>query len=151
MALPERVRRTVNFDVSDTEPAEFFAVIRATYVPEWTTAPLLVRPSHETVAPPGCSVTAGVALLTIVPDCVSIREVTDAARANSNCATTRACLRGTESAGGTALPKPSVVLRANGRSNDDDWPRSSVALTAQRQSPSGSSAPSAVRPVQVKG
>ncbi len=141
----------MNFDVSETEPAEFFAVMRATYVPEWTAAPLFVRPSHETVAAPGCSVTAGVAFLTIVPDGVSMRDVTEAARASSNCATTRACLRGTESAGGTALPKPSVVLRENGRSNEDGWPRSSVALTTQRQGPSGSSAPSAVRPVHVNG
>ena len=98
-----RVRRTVNFDVSETVPAEFFAVMRATYVPEWTEAPLFVRPSQETVAAPACNVTAGAAVLTIVPDGVSIREVTEAARVSSNCATTRARRRGTESAGGTAL------------------------------------------------
>ena len=109
------------------------------------------RPTRRSPRP-ACSVTAGVGrLLTTVPDGVSIREVTEAARASSNCATTRVRRRGTESAGGTALAKPSVVLRENGRSNDDGWPRSSVALTTHRQGPSGSRAPSAVRPVHVNG
>ncbi len=33
--------------------------MRATYVPEWTEAPLFVRPSQETVAAPACNVTGG--------------------------------------------------------------------------------------------
>ena len=56
------MRRTENFDVRETEPAAFLAVMRATYVPEWTVAPLLVRPSHMTLAGPACCVTRGIGL-----------------------------------------------------------------------------------------
>src|SRR5688572_13501800 len=124
--------------------------MRATYVPEWTVAPLFVRPSHMTLAGPACCVTAGSAFRITVPESVSIRVVTDAARASSNCATALVRRRGTDRAGATAIPNPSVVLSENGRSTDDTWPRSSVALTTHRQRPSGSRAPSAPRPFHSK-
>src|SRR5262245_3214781 len=99
-ALSERVRRTENFDVRETVPAELLAVMRATYVPEWTEAPLFERPSQDTVAVPASSATAGSALRTTVPVRVSMRDVTDAALVRVNSATAFARRRGTESAGG---------------------------------------------------